>query len=137
MVDVRATPEDMAEGRAPIGSEVLPYPDDPRGLGMIAVERRPVVTGDQLIDASIGQDQYGAPAVNFRFDSPGGRRFARATQANVGKPFAIILAGRVTSAPVINEPILGGAGLLWGSFFTEHANANGRASCLERVCQYV
>src|SRR3546814_4193384 len=58
MVDVRATPEDMAEGRAPIGSEVLPYPDDPRGLGMIAVERRPVVTGDQLIDASIGQDQY-------------------------------------------------------------------------------
>src|SRR3546814_18030414 len=86
MVDVRATPEDMAEGRAPIGSEVLPYPDDPRGLGMIAVERRPVVTGDQLIDASIGQDQYGAPAVNFRFDSPGGRRFARATQENVGKP---------------------------------------------------
>src|SRR3546814_2203826 len=104
MVDVRATPEDMAEGRAPIGSEVLPYPDDPRGLGMIAVERRPVVTGDQLIDASIGQDQYGAPAVNFRFDSPGGRRFARATQENVGKPFAIILDGRVISAPVIKEP---------------------------------
>src|SRR3546814_6759151 len=47
MVDVRATPEDMAEGRAPIGSEVLPYPDDPRGLGMTAVERRPVVTGDR------------------------------------------------------------------------------------------
>src|SRR3546814_20159365 len=65
MVDVRATPEDMAEGRATIGSEVLPYPDDPRGLGMIAVERRPVVNGDQLIDASIGQDQHGAPAVNF------------------------------------------------------------------------
>src|SRR3546814_472331 len=122
MVDVRATPEDMAEGRAPIGSEVLPYPDDPRGLGMIAVERRPVVTGDQLIDASIGQDQYGAPAVNFRFDSPGGRRFARATQENVGKPFAIILGGRVISAPVINEPILGGAGIISGNFSTESAN---------------
>src|SRR3546814_9822753 len=47
MVDVRATPEDMAEGRAPIGSEVLPYPDDPRGLGMIAVERRPVVRSEE------------------------------------------------------------------------------------------
>src|SRR3546814_4637897 len=68
MVDVRATPEDMAEGRAPIGSEVLPYPDDPRGLGMIAVERRPVVTGDQLIAASLGQAHFGAPALNFQFD---------------------------------------------------------------------
>src|SRR3546814_15792793 len=57
MVDVRATPEDMAEGRAPIGSEVLPYPDDPRGLGLIAVERRPVVTGHQRIADSTGQDQ--------------------------------------------------------------------------------
>src|SRR3546814_3086939 len=92
---VRATPEDMAQGRAPVGSQVLPYPDDPRGLGMIAVERRAVVGGDQLIDASVGQDQYGAPAVNFRFDSAGGRRFARATQENTGKPFAIILDGKV------------------------------------------
>src|SRR3546814_15681902 len=111
----------MAGGRAPMGSEVLPYPDEPRGLGMIAVERRPVVTGDQLIDASLGQDQYGAPAVNFRFDSPGGRRFARATQANVGKHFAILLDGRVISAPAINEPILGGPGIVAGTFSTENA----------------
>src|SRR3546814_12809549 len=109
MVDVRATPEDMAEGRAPIGSEVLPYPDDPRGLGMIAVERRPVVTGDQLIDASIGQDQYGAPAVHFRFQSPGGRRFARATQENDGQPFPIILHGRVVTAPCPPDPLPSGA----------------------------
>src|SRR3546814_7486064 len=97
----------MAGGRAPMGSEVLPYPDEPRGLGMIAVERRAVVGGDQLIDASVGQDQYGAPAVNFRFDSAGGRRFARATQENTGKSFANILAGQVISAPVITEPNLG------------------------------
>src|SRR3546814_5804992 len=89
---------------------------------MIAVERRAVVGGDQLIDASVGQDQYGAPAVNFRFDSAGGRRFARATQENVGKPIAIILDGRVISAPVINEPILGGAGIISGNFSTASAN---------------
>src|SRR3546814_6701921 len=56
MVDVRATPEDMAEGRDPLGSEVLPYPDDPRALGMIAVERRPVVTGDQLLTPSRSEE---------------------------------------------------------------------------------
>src|SRR3546814_16868157 len=89
---------------------------------MSAVGRRPVGSGDQLCDASIGWDQYGAPAVNVRFDSPGGRRFARATQENVGKPFAIILDGRVISAPVINEPILGGAGIISGNFSTESAN---------------
>ncbi len=122
MVDVRATPDDVAQGRAPVGSQILPYPDDPRGLKAIAVERRAVVTGDQLIDASIGQDQYGAPAVNFRFDSAGGRRFARATQENTGKPFAIILDGKVISAPVINEPILGGAGIISGNFTTDSAN---------------
>lgn len=122
MVDVRAAPDDVKQGRAPVGSQVLPYPDDPRGVGAIAVERRPVVTGDQLIDASIGHDQYGSPAVNFRFDSAGGRRFARATQENTGKPFAIILDGRVISAPVINEPILGGAGIISGNFTTDSAN---------------
>ena len=123
MLDMRAAvPEELKQGRAPVGSQALPYPDDPRGVGVIAVERRPVVTGDQLIDASIGQDQNGMPAVNFRFDSAGGRRFARATQENTGKPFAIILDNKVISAPVINEPILGGAGIISGNFTTESAN---------------
>lgn len=122
MVDVNASPEDVAQGRAPVGSQILPYPDNPQGVGAIAVSRRPVVTGDQLIDASVGQDQYGAPAVNFRFDSAGGKRFARATQENTGKPFAIILDNKVISAPVINEPILGGAGIISGNFTTDSAN---------------
>lgn len=122
MVNGNASPEELAQGRAPVGSQLLPYPDDPSGIGVIAVERRPVVTGDQLIDASLGQDQYGAPAVNFRFDSAGGRRFARATQENTGKPFAIILDNRVISAPVINEPILGGSGIISGNFSTASAN---------------
>jgi preprotein translocase subunit SecD len=54
--------------------------------------------------------------VSFRFDSVGAKRFADATQKNVGELFAIILDGEVISAPVIREPILGGSGIISGSF---------------------
>ncbi len=122
MVDVTADPATVAQGRAPIGSQLVPYPSNPSGQPQIAVERRTLVSGDQLVDANISQDQYGSPAVSFRFDAAGGQRFARATQQNVGKPFAIILDGSVISAPVINEPILGGSGIISGNFNTESAN---------------
>ena len=49
-------------------------------------------------------------------DSVGGRRFADATKKNVGRIFAIVLDGRVVSAPVIQEPILGGQGQITGRF---------------------
>jgi preprotein translocase subunit SecD len=60
--------------------------------------------------------------VNFRFNSSGARRFAEATQQNVGKPFAIVLDNQVVSAPVIREPILGGSGQISGSFTVQQAN---------------
>jgi preprotein translocase subunit SecD len=66
--------------------------------------------------------QQGQWVVSFRFDSAGGRRFARTTQENVGKPFAIVLDNRVISAPNINEPILGGSGVISGSFNAESSN---------------
>ena len=81
-----------------------------------------MITGDQLVDSQVGQDQNGAPAVTFRFDATGGRRFAKATQDNVGKPFAIILDNKVISDPRINEPILGGSGIISGSYTTASAN---------------
>src|SRR3546814_9031611 len=62
------------------------------GVPYIAVERRAMVTGDQLIDATqVFDPTTNEPAVSIRFDGAGGRRFARVTQDNVGKPFAIIL----------------------------------------------
>jgi preprotein translocase subunit SecD len=118
LVDVDADPADVAQGRAPQGSEVLPYLE---GGNRIAVQRRAIITGDQLIDSSPSY-QDGVPVVSFRFDSAGGKRFARATTENVGKPFAIVLDGQVISAPNINEPILGGSGIIQGSFTTESAN---------------
>lgn len=122
LVDLAADPAQVAAGRAPPGSEVLPYSDPAMGPG-IAVKRRAILTGDQLIDAQPGFNQTdGQPIVSIRFDGQGGRKFARVTQENVGKPFAIILDGKVLSAPRINEPILGGSAQISGSFTTDSAN---------------
>jgi preprotein translocase subunit SecD len=118
LVDVAADPAEVAQGRAPPGSQILPLLEG----GAITVKRRAIITGDQLIDSQVTQDQNGAPAVSFRFDSTGGRRFAQATQENVGKPFAIILDNKVISAPNINEPILGGSGIISGSYTVQTAN---------------
>ena len=123
LVDVAASPADLAAGRAPIGSQVLPYPDNPVGVPMIAVRRAVLISGDQLIDAQQGFDQRtNAPVVNIRFNGQGGRRFARVTTDNVNKPFAIILDNSVISAPNINEPILGGQAQISGNFTVESAN---------------
>ena len=117
LVDLEADPAQAAQGRAPPGSQVLPNVDG----GITVVKRRAIVTGDQLVDSQ-PSFQEGIPVVSFRFDAAGGRRFGRATQENVGKPFAIILDNQVISAPRINEPILGGSGIIQGSFTTESAN---------------
>jgi preprotein translocase subunit SecD len=123
LVDTTADPAQVAQGIAPPGAQVLPYPDDPAGLGKIAVIRRVMVSGDELIDASQGFDQQSnAPVVNIRFNSQGGKRFGRVTTENVQKPFAIILDNSVISAPNINEPILGGQAQISGNFTVESAN---------------
>jgi len=119
LVDLTADPAQVAAGRAPPGSEVLPQVDG----GNIAVLRRVMVSGDQLIDAKQAfNPQTNEPVVSITFDGQGGRRFARVTQDNVGKPFAIILDNQVISAPRINEPILGGQAQISGNFTVESAN---------------
>ena len=119
LVDLTADPAEVAQGRAPAGSQVLPQVEG----GSIAVLRRVMVSGDELIDASQGYDQRtNEPVVNIRFNSSGGRKFARVTQENTGKPFAIILDNQVISAPNINEPIMGGQAQISGRFTVESAN---------------
>jgi len=94
-----------------------------RGGGRIAVRRRIEVDGANLTDARAGQDsRNGQWVVNFTFDSIGTRRFAEISRANVGRPFAIVLDDKVISAPVINEPIVGGRGQISGSFNAASAN---------------
>jgi preprotein translocase subunit SecD len=120
LVDLNADPNQVLQGRAPPGSQVLPMAD---GTGAVAVQRRVMVSGEQLVDAKQGFDQNGQAVVDITFNAAGARRFGRVTQENVGKPFAIILDDKVLSAPNINEPILGGRAQISGSFTVESANA--------------
>ena len=112
------TPEQLASGRAPVGMQFLPT----REGGRIMVERRAIITGDQLVRAQQSFNQQGQPDVSITFDSTGGTRFANTTRANVGKNFAIILDNVVISYPSINEPILGGQASISGGFTVEEAN---------------
>ena len=71
------------------------------------------MSGEDLVDAQPGFDQRtNEPIVCSRFNSSGARRFAVATPQNVGRPFAIVLAHEVMSAPVTRAPTLRGASQL-------------------------
>jgi preprotein translocase subunit SecD len=123
MVDDTVSPEDVARGHVPPGDEVLPL-EGGRGQKSgqtIVVRKRIMVSGDTLSNAYLTFDQYNAPAVGFKFDSLGARRFGDATRENVNKLFAIVLDHRVISAPRIIEPILGGTGIITGSFTSQQA----------------
>lgn len=63
------------------------------------------LTGDNLDDASVGQDEYGKPQVNFRFNIDGRKKFADISGAAVGGQIAIVLDNVVKSAPTIEERI--------------------------------
>jgi preprotein translocase subunit SecD len=119
LVDLSADPNAVKAGRAPPGSEVVPMAD---GSGAIAVKRRVMVSGEQISKAQQSFDENGRPDITLTFDSAGARRFGRATQENVGKPFAIILDGKVLSYPTIESPILGGTASITGSFTVQSAH---------------
>ena len=96
---------------------VYPSMDEP-GIYYV-LERRAVVTGDQLVDAQPTFDQNNQPAVSFRFNPAGGAAFGAYTAENIGNPFAIVLDEQVISAPVIQAHISGGSGIITGSFTPE------------------
>lgn len=99
------------------GKRVLPSAE---GDGYYVVERNALVQGERLVDARASTDpQTSRPVVSFRFDPLGAQQFGKATTENVGLPFAIVLDNKVLSAPVIQEPILGGSGQISGSFTAE------------------
>ncbi|MDI7861764.1 protein translocase subunit SecD [Rhizobiaceae bacterium n13] len=106
--------------------------NDPSEAGVTVMEDEeghsyPVVdrvelAGDRLNDARVAFDpNTNEPVVSFRFDNAGAMRFAEITRTNVGRPFAIVLDGKVLSAPVIREPITGGSGQISGNFTAESA----------------
>ena len=122
MVDAGANVQQVVESKqVPVDDELLYSKDDPPQPYVI--KKQVLVSGENLVDAQPGFDQRtNEPIVTFRFDATGAKRFARATQENVGLPFAIILDGKVVSAPVIREPILGGSGQISGNFTVAEAS---------------
>ncbi|MBN7784015.1 protein translocase subunit SecD [Ponticoccus gilvus] len=102
-----------------VGNEVVPSLDE-EGVYYI-LEQAPVVTGEELVDARPDFDQNGRPAVSFRFNPSGGRKFGDYTAANIGSPFAIVLDNEVISAPVIQSHISGGSGIITGNFTVEES----------------
>jgi preprotein translocase subunit SecD len=99
------------------GVQVLPGIGDGGGRTQYLIEKRPIMTGDVITDASVrpGSATEGM-AVDFVLDSTGSRLFGDATQQNVGRQLAIVLDGHVQSAPQIREPITGGRGQITGRF---------------------
>ena len=105
--------------KSALGSEVLPSFDE-EGV-YYTLESAAVVTGEQLVDAQPSFDQNGRPAVNFRFNPTGARKFGDYTAENIGSPFAIVLDQEVISAPVIQSHIPGGSGIITGNFTIEES----------------
>lgn len=127
MVDESLSQEAITRGRVPRGTRLAPYQeeegeanesDQARG---VPIRTRAELSGENLTNAQATFYQ-GAPAVAFRFNPEGARKFGAITRNNPGKRFAILLDGKVISAPTINEPILDGSGIIHGNFTVESAN---------------
>ena len=108
----------LQSGRVPAGSELLAS-EEKGGIPGYIVQRQVLLSGENLVNAQPGSDDMGRPAVSFKFDAAGGRKFADITRKNIGRQLAIVLDKKVISAPVINGPIPGGQGIITGKFTTQ------------------
>lgn len=111
------------QGNLPIGYKMLPLEEkDGTRSTLVVLESRALLSGEHLVDARPGVDEYSHPIVNFKFNSIGAKIFGDVSSKNVGKQLAIVLDNKVISAPNITEPILGGAGRISGNFSIQTAN---------------
>ena len=101
------------------GTEILKFDN---GIEEATVSKRIILNGDNLVDAKPRMDsQNNETIVSFTLDRVGAKKFGKATTENVGKQLAIILDGKIISAPSIREPIIGGSGQISGNFTFQSA----------------
>ena len=101
------------------GTELLKFDND---IDEAIVSKRIILSGENLIDAKPRMDtQNNETIVSFTLDRVGAKKFGKATSENVGKQLAIILDGKIISAPAIREPIVGGSGQISGNFTFQSA----------------
>ena len=124
MVDSTNSLQQALQGRVPPLSLLLPMRErGPNGqVQQILVQKKVRVGGDRLVDAQPSFSNENRPVVSFRFDSVGARRFGETTRDNVDRQLAIVLDNEVISAPNINEPIIGGSGIISGGFTVQETN---------------
>ena len=127
LVDETVDPRNAAKGAIPAGSELGYLQSRDRGTGRvgkepIVIRSRASMTGETITDARVQFDSQGhEPYVSVAFNSAGARQFADLTSRNVKKKLAIVLDGKVQSAPVIQEAITGGEARISGDFTLEEA----------------
>ena len=101
------------------GTEILKFDNN---LEEATVSKRIILNGDNLVDAKPRMDtQNNETIVSFTLDRVGAKKFGKATTENVGKQLAIVLDGKIISAPSIREPIVGGSGQITGNFTFQSA----------------
>ena len=122
LVDTSMSVEQALQGRPPPESDVV-YGSKAENKQPYLLEKRVIVSGEELTDARPGFDQRtNEPMVQLTFNSSGARKFGQVTTENVGRQFAIVLDDEVISAPTIREPIPGGRAQISGYFTPETAN---------------
>ncbi|MCC8417459.1 MAG: protein translocase subunit SecD [Rickettsia endosymbiont of Bryobia graminum] len=122
LVDETAHIQDINGTNLPIGSILIKGETEDHKEYYLAIKKKAIITGDQLINAQASFNQNSQAVVSFSFNNIGSKTFAEITKNNPGKRLAIVLDNKLLSAPVINEPILGGNGIISGNFTVESAN---------------
>ena len=117
LVDSSSSASDARRGKLSGSSKLVKGTEG----GTYVIFRKPVVGGEHLKNANV-QFQEGKPVVGFEFDTVGGKKFGEATKNNIDEYLAIVLDNEVISAPRIETAILGGSGVITGSFTTQTAN---------------
>ena len=98
LVDVEHDVQKAVEGHVPVGSRLY----NERNGNPILLDRRVIVTGDQIVDASSGVDQDGRPSVNISLNGVGAAKMGKLTQANVGKPMAVVFIEYKVETKLVN-----------------------------------
>jgi preprotein translocase subunit SecD len=114
------TGEAAAAGSTP---EIVEPTEQPSGVFTADQIFHTVMTGADLADALVDQDQVGNLGVSFTLTERGAQVFGDYTSAHVGDLLGIVLDGTLISAPVINSPITTGNGIITGQFTPEEANS--------------
>lgn len=98
LVDVDHDVQKAVEGHVPVGSKL--YYD--KNKSAVLLDKRVIVTGDQIVDASSGMDQDGRPAVFITLNGVGAAKMGKLTQANVGKPMAVVFIENKIEAKTVD-----------------------------------